>query len=88
MTRLSELAKLKEFAGQAAQRGEARDAFWDAYGRVSNQSKHRGKRVTDLVGTVMALSARTRRVVQPRVAVELDVFGPNGKRAMRLFQPD
>lgn len=88
MTKLSELKKLKEFAGQAGQRAEARDAFWDAYGMVSNQTRHRGKRVTDLVGTVMALSARTRRVVRPRVSVELDVFTPSGKRAMRVFQQD
>ena len=33
---------------------------------------------------VMTLSARTRRMAQEPVRVELDVFAPGGKRALRL----
>lgn len=40
------------------------------------------RKVVDLLGTVMALSARTRRVVQPKAEVELDVFAPNSRRAV------
>lgn len=40
------------------------------------------RKVVDLLGTVMALSSRTRRIVQPRAKVELDVFSPDSTRAV------
>lgn len=40
------------------------------------------QKVTDLLGTVMALSARTRRMVQPRTEIDLDVFAPGSNRAV------
>lgn len=40
------------------------------------------RRASDLLGTVLALSARTRRVIQPRVEIDLDVFNPRGRRAV------
>lgn len=46
------------------------------------------RRVSDLLSVVLALSARTRRMVLPRVTVEVDVFAPNGNRAVRLFFPE
>lgn len=42
------------------------------------------RKSTDLLGAVLALSARTRRVVQPRATIDLDVFSPDGRRAARL----
>jgi len=42
------------------------------------------RRASDLIGVILALSARTRRVVQPRVAIDLDVFTPRGRRAVAL----
>jgi hypothetical protein len=44
--------------------------------------------VSDLLGAVLALSARTRRAILPRAHVELDVFAPGGKRAVRLTLPN
>jgi hypothetical protein len=44
------------------------------------------KRVSDLLSTVVALSARTRRLVQPRVEVDVDVFTPDNARAVRIFR--
>ena len=44
----------------------------------------RSGRVSDLLGVVMALSARSRRTVQPRVDIDLDVFSPHGRRAVRV----
>jgi hypothetical protein len=41
--------------------------------------------VADLLGAVLALSARTRRMVMPKVEVDLDVFAPGGRRAVRIF---
>lgn len=43
------------------------------------------RRVADLLAVVMALSARTRRMVLPRVAIDVDVFAPDGNRAVRMF---
>ena len=40
--------------------------------------------VGDLLAVVMALSARTRRMAQDPVSVEIDVFAPGGKRALRM----
>ncbi|NGP17682.1 hypothetical protein [Devosia aurantiaca] len=40
--------------------------------------------VGDLLAVVMTLSARTRRMAQEPVRVELDVFAPGGKRAIQL----
>jgi len=45
-------------------------------------------RVSELLGVVLALSARTRRMIMPRVTVELDVFAPGGIRAMRVMLPE
>ncbi|KKB09494.1 hypothetical protein VE26_06150 [Devosia chinhatensis] len=41
--------------------------------------------VGDLLGVVMTLSARTRRMSQDPVRVEVDVFAPGGKRAIKLM---
>lgn len=43
------------------------------------------QKVADLLTVVMALSARTRRMVQPRVDIDVDVFAPNGSRAVRMY---
>lgn len=40
--------------------------------------------VGDLLAVVMTLSARTRRMVQEPVTVDIDVFAPGGKRALRM----
>lgn len=45
------------------------------------------RRVSDLLGVVLTLSARTRRMALPAVTIDLDVFGPNGQRAVRIQQP-
>lgn len=44
--------------------------------------------VGDLLAVVMALSARTRRLSQDPVHVELDVFAPGGARAVRMQLPE
>jgi hypothetical protein len=50
--------------------------------RVLGRSQKRG--VGDLLGVVLALSARTRRMVQEPAHVEIDVFAPGGARALTL----
>lgn len=56
--------------------------------RSLEPSKPVRHRVADLLSTVLALSARTRRMVMPRVNVDVDVFAPNGTRAVRIFFPE
>jgi hypothetical protein len=43
--------------------------------------------VSELLGVVLALSARTRRIVMPKVGIDLDVFAPGGRRAVRMILP-
>lgn len=85
MSNTSPITELAEFAASAEAKGKAREDFWRAY-QVGSEHRvlTRGRPVADLLGVVMALSARTRRVLAPRAQVELDVFGPDGKRAVRL----
>ena len=49
---------------------------------ISARILHQRRTVGELLAAVLALSARTRRVVQPRVRIDLDVFAPGGKRAL------
>lgn len=40
--------------------------------------------VGDLMNVVLTLSARTRRMVQEPVHIDIDVFAPGGKRALLM----
>ncbi|VAW23295.1 hypothetical protein MNBD_ALPHA12-2123 [hydrothermal vent metagenome] len=87
MSTNSTLSELAKFVGQSETRSLDKSSFWHAYRRASQATrKHSAQaKVTDLLAMVMALSARTRRVAAPRAMVELDVFAPNGARAVRLI---
>ncbi|HEY8596052.1 MAG TPA: hypothetical protein VIL84_12490 [Devosiaceae bacterium] len=86
---MSEVSPLSELAGfvarspLAAEQGEVRRAAMAAIARGLGPQPTRRK-VSDLLGVVMALSARTRRMVQPPVEIDLDVFAPGGRRAVRM----
>jgi hypothetical protein len=89
MSEYSSLIELARFVGNAEldkAAGAARDkvvndASWRTGQRPSRQ------RVTDLLSVVLTLSARTRRLVMPRVEVDIDVFNPSGARAVRMRLP-
>ena len=51
---------------------------------ISARVLHQRRTVGELLAAVLALSARARRVVQPRVGIDLDVFAPGGKRALDM----
>jgi hypothetical protein len=53
----------------------------------ARRPRHDRRTVGDLLGVVLALSARTRRLVLPKVSVDIDVFSPDGRRAVRLQLP-
>ena len=87
MSELSNLSELARFVGRS------RLASQDAMQRhrvvagIAQSLEPRSQRrsVGELLGVVMVLSARTRRMVNPRVAIDLDVFSPGGGRAVRLI---
>ena len=89
MSDTSSLTELARFVGQsklASDNAQARRRV------VNSLASHYAPRpslrgVTDLLGVVLALSARTRRMVLPRVEIDIDVFSPGGGRAVRLMLP-
>lgn len=89
MSETSSLSELARFVGRSAlaaddqiERAEAVNAI---VVRLNSGLKRRN--VSDLLGVVLALSARTRRMLMPHVEIDLDVFGPNGSRAVRVILP-
>jgi hypothetical protein len=89
MSDTSSLTELARFVGQSALASEdavvRRQAVNAMVMRLNPQQRRRG--VGDLLAVVMALSARTRRMLMPQVGIELDVFGPDGTRAVRVTLP-
>ena len=89
MSDRSSLGELARFVGQSAlasddygTRQEAVNAI--VYG-VGPRVQRRG--VGELLGAVLALSARTRRMLMPPVSIEIDVFTPKGRRAVDISLP-
>ncbi len=85
---MSDVSALTELAGFVAKSPLASDnrQVRRLIGEVVNHTETAvsARKSTDLLGAVLALSARTRRVIQPHVGIDLDVFAPNGRRAARL----
>lgn len=91
MSDTSSLSDLARFIGQsgviASDAGADRRAVNDIIDHLSNRKPQKQK-VSDLLGVVLTLSARTRRMILPRVGIDLDVFGPGGHRAVRIMLPE
>ena len=91
MSDTSSLSELARFIGQsgviASDVGANRRAVNDIILHLS-QRKPAKPRVSDLLGVVLTLSARTRRMIMPKVEIDLDVFGPGGLRAVRIMLPE
>lgn len=81
------LSELANFVGKTAMPHKHRSKFWNAYKSAtqSNGMHNQPRRASDLLGTVLAISARTRRLIAPKTKVELDVFTPSGNRAVHLI---
>jgi hypothetical protein len=89
MSELSSLSELARFVGQsrlASEDAETRAQAVNAMVAGFSPSMKR-RSVTELLGAVMALSARTRRMLMPAVEIDLDVFAPGGERAVRVTLP-
>jgi hypothetical protein len=91
MSETSSLSELARFIGQsgviASDAGANRRAVNDIIDHLSRRKPTKPK-VSELLAVVLTLSARTRRMILPRVDVELDVFGPGGQRAVRIMLPE
>lgn len=89
MSDTSSLTELARFVGQSRLASEDLLVRRRAINAIASRLNPRptGRRVAELLGVVLALSARTRRMVMPHVSVELDVFAPGGGRAVRIMLP-
>lgn len=90
MSDTSSLSELARFIGQSSLSTAEPQAYRRAINAIAGRLSPRpaaGRKVADLLGVVLALSARTRRLVMPQVSVEVDVFAPGGGRAVRIVLP-
>jgi len=88
MSNTSNLTELARFVGQSALNADGAQPLRRLIGGHAFGLKPKARpSVTELLGVVLTLSARTRRVVQPRTEIDLDVFAPGGGRAVRLIMP-
>ena len=85
---MSEQSALQELANFVARSSLASDdmaARNRALTGMTGRMLPRKRSVSDLLAAVMVLSARTRRMGQDPVHIDLDVFAPGGHRALRIY---
>lgn len=84
MSERSALSDLAQFVGRSALASENMAVRNRALAGMTGRMLPKRRSVGDLLGVVLALSARTRRMVQEPVSIDLEVFAPGGRRAIRL----
>lgn len=85
MTDRSALVELANFIGRSPLASPDMRVRNRALSGMTDRILPRQRRsVGDLLGVVMVLSARTRRMAQEPAHVEIDVFAPGGTRAILL----
>ncbi|MEQ1902095.1 MAG: hypothetical protein ABL866_15355 [Devosia sp.] len=90
MSDVSSLTELARFVGRSGlemESANARGVAVNAGSRLMPAARPGKPKVADLLGVVLSLSARTRRMVLPKVEIDLDVFSPGGHRAVRMRLP-
>ena len=89
MSETSSLSELASFAGQSRLGTERQPARRKAMNALTAGLRPKLQRhgVADLLGVVLVLSARTRRMGLPKAGIDLDVFSPDGRRAVRMVLP-
>ena len=85
---MSDLKTLRELADLAAQSEAVKPEFAGGSAALAPDWRPARPRVAELLGRVIALSARTRRLGRDPVEIDLDVFGPDGRRAVQLMIGD
>jgi hypothetical protein len=84
MSERTALTELANFVGRSSLLSEDMATRNRALKGITQRMLPRKRSVGELLGVVLALSSRTRRMVQEPVAIDLDVFAPGGARAIRL----
>ncbi len=84
MSERTALTELANFVGRSSLLNEDMAARNRVLAGITGRMLPRKRSVGDLLGVVLALSARTRRMVQHPVKVDIDVFAPGGARAVQL----
>lgn len=85
MSERSALTELANFVGRSSLASETMSVRRRALDGMTTRLLPRPRRsVTELLAAVMVLSSRTRRMVQPPANIDIDVFAPGGKRALRM----
>jgi hypothetical protein len=88
MSDVSSLTELARFIGSSGFEMESANARGLAVNDTVRRGKRQGRqRVSELLSVVLTLSARTRRMVMPKVEIDLDVFTPAGGRAVLIKLP-
>lgn len=88
MSEFSSLSELARFIGQSSSSANVGARAVNDVGVRRRPQPAQRQKVSDLLAVVLTLSARTRRMVMPRAEIELDVFAPDGTRAVRMMLPD
>ncbi len=84
MSENTALTELARFVGSSNLVSDDTVARNRALAGITQRLQPRKRSVSELLGVVMVLSSRTRRMVQDPVSIDLDVFAPGGARAVRL----
>jgi hypothetical protein len=84
MSERTALTELANFVGRSSLMSEDMATRNRALKGITQRMLPRKRGVGELLGVVLALSSRTRRMVQEPVTIDLDVFAPGGARAIRL----
>jgi hypothetical protein len=87
MSDRSSLSELARFVGQSRLSSSGVESRQRTINSAAAGVKPKLQRhsVTDLLGVVLVLSARTRRAALPKVEIDLDAFTPEGRRAVRMM---
>jgi hypothetical protein len=84
MSERTALTELANFVGRSPLSSDDLAVRNRALAGITQRLMPRKRSVGDLLGVVLALSSRTRRMVQEPVIIDLDVFAPGGRRAVRM----
>ena len=88
MSENTALIELANFVGRSSLASEDMVARNRVLAGITQRLLPKKRSVGDLLGVVLALSARTRRMVQEPVTIDIDVFAPGGARAVDLMFGD
>lgn len=84
MSERNALAELASFIGRSPLASEDMAVRNRALSGITGRMLPKRRSVGDLLGAVLTLSSRTRRMMQDPVHIDIDVFAPGGKRALRM----